>query len=54
MLPRWCNEIFDINLALSKMEKVVKRSKITRKGRGAKPKRNVSVYSRPTKSFGYF
>ena len=45
MLHRWCNEIFDINLALSKMEKVVRKSKIILGGRGAKPKRDVSVYA---------
>ena len=45
MLNRWCNEIFDINLALSQMEKVVAKSKIMKGGRGAKPKRDVSVYA---------
>jgi len=45
MLARWCNEIFDINLALSKMHEVVSRSKILKKGRGAKPKRKISVYA---------
>lgn len=45
MLHRWCNEIFNINLALSKMRKVVQKSKIIKNGRGAKPKRDVSVYA---------
>src|SRR3989344_5048795 len=45
MLNRWCNEIFDINLALSMMDRIVQQSKIVKGGRGAKPKRNISVYS---------
>ena len=45
MLHRWCNEIFDINLVLSEMEKVVSKSKLMKGGRGAKPKRDVSVYA---------
>ena len=45
MLARWCNEIFDINLALSMMHRVVQGSKLVKGGRGAKPKRNVDVYA---------
>jgi hypothetical protein len=45
MLSRWCNEIFDINLALSMMHRIVQRSEIVKGGRGAKPKRNISVYA---------
>jgi hypothetical protein len=45
MLSRWCNEIFDINLALSQMRRIVQKSKIVKGGRGAKPKRNISVYA---------
>jgi len=45
MLHRWCNEVFDINLALFQMRKVVRKSKIIKGGRGAKPKRDVSVYA---------
>ena len=45
MLSRWCNEIFDINLALSTMQGIVQKSEIVKGGRGAKPKRDVSVYA---------
>lgn len=45
MLHRWCNEIFDINLALSKMREIVQKFKLVKGGRGAKPKRDVSVYA---------
>lgn len=45
MLARWCNEIFDINLALSMMHRVVQGSRLVKGGRGAKPKRNVDVYA---------
>lgn len=45
MLNRWCNEVFDINLALSMMHRIVQQSKIMKGGRGAKPKRNVVVYA---------
>ena len=45
MLHRWCNQVCDINLALSKMQRIVQKSKIVKGGRGAKPKRNISVYA---------
>ena len=45
MLNRWCNEIFDINLALSKMRKIIEETKIIKRGRGARPKRDISVYA---------
>ena len=45
MLPRWCNEIFDINLALSMMNRIVRECGLVKVGRGAKPKRDVSVYA---------
>lgn len=45
MLNRWCNEVFDINLALFQMRKIVRKSNVMKGGRGAKPKRDVSVYA---------
>src|SRR3989344_510434 len=45
MLHRWCNEIFDINLALSKMRKIVQKFELVKGGRGAKPKRDASIYA---------
>ena len=45
MLPRWCNQVFDINLALSTMHRIVQQSKLVKGGRGAKPKRNIDIYA---------
>jgi len=45
MLNRWCNEIYDLNVAFSFMERIVQRSKIVKGGRGTKPKHSVSKYA---------
>lgn len=45
MLPRWCNEVYDLNVAFSIMHRIVQRSKIVKGGRGAKPKRDVKKYA---------
>ena len=44
MLNRWCNEIYDINLALAQMREVLQKTKLVKGGRGAKPKREVAMY----------
>ena len=45
MLPRWCNEVYDLNVAFSIMHRVVQQSKIVKGGRGAKPKRDIEKYA---------
>ncbi len=45
MLPRWCNEVYDLNVAFSIMRRIVQQSKIVKGGRGAKPKHNPTKYA---------
>lgn len=45
MLARWCNEVYDLNVAFSIMHRIVQQSKIVKGGRGAKPKRSIVKYA---------
>ena len=45
MLPRWCNEVYNLNGAFAVMHRIVQKSKIMKGGRGAKPKHSVEEYS---------
>jgi len=45
MLPRWCNEVYNLNAAYSTMYRIVQKSKLVKGGRGAKPKRDVATYA---------
>lgn len=45
MLNRWCNEVYDLNVAFSTMHRIVQQSKLVKGGRGAKPKHNVAKYA---------
>lgn len=44
MLPRWCNEVSCINLALSILHRLIQQIVPERKGRGRKPKRSLARY----------
>ncbi len=45
MLPRWCNEVYNLNGACAVMHRIVQQSKIVKGGRGAKPKHSVVAYA---------
>ncbi len=45
MLNRWCNEVYDLNVAFSILNRIVQHSKIVKGGRGTKPKHSVSKYA---------
>lgn len=45
MLPRWCNEVYNLNGAFAVMRKLMQKSKLMKGGRGAKPKHDVEVYA---------
>ena len=45
MLPRWCNEVYNLNGAFSIMHRLVQKSKLVKGGRGAKPKRSIENYA---------
>ena len=45
MLARWCNEVYNLNVAFSIMKRLVRKSGIVKGGRGRKPKRPVCSYA---------
>ena len=45
MLPRWCNEVYNLDGAYAVMHRIVQKSKILKGGRGAKPKHSVVNYA---------
>ena len=45
MLPRWCNEVYNLNGAFAVMRRIVQQSKIVKGGRGAKPKHSIESYA---------
>ena len=45
MLARWCNEVYDLNVAFSIMHRLVQQSKIVKGGRGARPKHSPEEYA---------
>jgi hypothetical protein len=45
MLPRWCDEVYNLNGAYAIMHRIVQQSKIVKGGRGAKPKHNPEEYA---------
>ena len=45
MLPRWCNEVYNLNGAFAVMHRIVQQSKLVKGGRGAKPKHSVASYA---------
>ena len=45
MLPRWCNEVYNLNGAYAIMHRIVQESNIVKGGRGARPKHSVVSYA---------